>query len=203
MRPFNILSFKKNCIISPHSKVYPFSFISNSIIDDFTYISYNCKINNTTVGKFCSIAQSVKMGLGKHPIDYLSSSPIFYAPKNPLLLKISDSQKFDEFAPIIVGNDVWIGINVTILDGITIGDGAIIGAYSLVTKDIAPYSIVGGVPAKEIKKRFEPEIIEKLLKLKWWDYPIALLKKESILELFSKVLDKSALLELEIRLKKQ
>jgi len=124
------------------------------------------KITNTSIGKFCSIAPKVRMGLGKHPINYISTSPLFYAPKNPLLFKICKSPKFDEFEPITIGNDVWIGVNVTIMDGIKVGDGAIIGANSVVTKDVEPFSIVGGVPAKEIKKRFETAIIEKLMELK-------------------------------------
>lgn len=200
MIPLKILSIRKKSKISYHAKIYPFSIITNSIIDSFSYVSYFCRINNTTIGKFCSIAQNVKMGLGKHPSDYISTSPIFYSPQNPLYRKISDTQKFDDFAPIILGNDVWIGTNVTILDGVTIGDGAIIGANSVVTKDIAPFSIVGGVPAKEIKKRFDPEIIEKLIELKWWNYSIETLKKDYILELFTKKFNLSTLIELENRL---
>lgn len=201
MIPLKILSIRKNSKISHQSKIYPFSIISSSKIDSYSYVSYFCKINNTTIGKFCSIGQNVKMGLGKHPTNYLSTSPLFYSDKNPLNLKICIDQKFVEFEPIIIGNDVWIGTNVTVLDGVNIGDGAIIGANSLVAKDVPPYSIMGGVPAKEIKKRFDFEIIDKLLNLKWWNYSIETIKKELIFELFSKEINISDINELEIRLK--
>jgi len=196
MKPFKILSIRINCLISRSSKIYPFSIITNSKIDSFTYISYGCKINNTTIGKFCSIAQNVKMGLGKHPTVYISTSPIFFSSKNPLKINLTKKVLFDEHTPIIIGNDVWIGTNVTILDGVVIGDGSIIGANSVVTKNVKPYSIVGGVPSIEIKMRFESEIIAQLLELKWWNCPIEKLKKETILELFSRELDLATLTEL-------
>lgn len=189
MKPFKLLSIRRNCDISHFSKIYPLSVITNSSVDAYSYISYSCKINNTTIGKFCSIAQNVKMGLGKHPTNFISTSPIFYAPKNPLYLKICLHQRFEEYTRIIIGNDVWIGANSVILDGIKIADGAIIGANSIVTKDVEPYSIIGGVPAKEIRKRFGPEIIENLLLLKWWDYSLQKLEEKSLLQLFSQEID--------------
>jgi len=201
MIPLKIFSIRKNCIISYHSKIYPFSIITNSNIDSFTYVSYFCKINNTTIGKFCSIARNVKMGLGKHPTTFISTSPIFYSSQNPLKINITNKRLYNDFEPIVIGNDVWIGTNVIIMDGVIIGDGSIIGANSVVTKNIEPYTIVGGVPAKEIKKRFEPEVTEKLIKLKWWDYPLEILKEKSILELFSTVIDLTIISEIELRLK--
>ena len=78
---------------------------------------------------------------------------------------------WDNKGDIVIGNDVWIGYEAVILSGVTIGDGAIIGARAVVTKDVAPYSIVGGVPAKEIRKRYDPQTIERLIQLKWWDWP--------------------------------
>lgn len=201
MKPLKILSIRKNCLISKSSKIYPFSIITNSKINSFSYISYACKINNTTIGKFCSIAQNVKMGLGIHPINFISTSPLFYTPNNPLKYILSKNKVFNEHEPIIIGNDVWIGTNVTILDGVKIGDGAIIGAHSLVTKDIAPYTIVGGIPAKELKKRFSPEVVEELLDIKWWDYSIEKLKETSIHEMFSKEVDINVINDIKYLLK--
>lgn len=191
-----MLSIRKNSEISEYSKIYPFSIITNSKIGSFSYVSYFCKINNSTIGKFCSIAQNVKMGLGVHPINYLSTSPIFYSPQNPLKIRLLKNLLFEDHIPIIIHNDVWIGTNVSVLDGVTIGDGAIIGANSVVTKDVDSYSIVGGVPAKEIRKRFDSDLIEELLELKWWDCPIEKLKQGPILELFSTEVNASTIREL-------
>lgn len=202
MRPLRILSIRKKSSVSKTSKIYPFSIITNSKIDSFTYISYGCKINNTTIGKFCSIAQNVKMGMGRHPTFYISTSPLFYSNHNPLKIKLTDKMLYNEHIPIIIGNDVWIGTNVTIMDGVKIGDGAIIGANSVVTKNVDPYSIVGGVPAHEIKRRFDLTVIEQLLEIKWWNYPFEILKNQLILELFTKEIDLSIINELKIRLKK-
>ncbi len=194
------LHFARNNLIHKTAKVYPLSIITNTKMGAFSYVSYSCKINNTTIGKFCSIAQNVKMGLGKHPINFISTSPLLYSKTNPLNYSLTQKQSFEEHIPTVIGNDVWIGANVLVLDGVNISDGAIIGANSVVTKDVAPYTIVGGVPAKEIKKRFDSEIIEELLKLKWWDYPIDKLKEESILELFSREIELLDLEELKRKL---
>jgi len=191
MSPLKLLSYFRNCNISKTAKIYPFSKITNSTINDYSYVSYSCTINNCQIGRFCSIANGTKIGLGKHPIDYISTSPIFYSPNNPLKVKISDVLRFEETAPVKIGNDVWIGANVIILDGITIGNGAIIGANSLVTKDVTPYSIVGGIPAKPIKNRFSDLAIEKLTKLSWWNLPIDFFKDELVKDIFSKKLEES------------
>lgn len=196
MKPLRILSFRKNCTISNEARIYPFSIITNSRIGAYSYISYNCKINNTTIGRYCSIAQNAKMGLGKHPSNYISTNPVFYSSNNPLKISLNQKNEFQEHIPIIIGNDVWIGTNVTILDGVRIGDGAIIGANSVVTKDIAPFCIAGGVPAKVIKKRFIPPIIDKLLELRWWNYSLEYLVKKQTFDLFSKDLELQTLIEL-------
>jgi len=178
--------YKKNSNISKYSKVYPFSRITNSQIGPYSYISYFCQLNNVTIGKYCSIAKRVSAGLGFHPVNFISTSPIFYSPQNPLLTSLVKEKKFKDFKPIIIGNDVWVGCNVVILDGVVIGDGAIIAANSVVNKDVEPYSIVGGVPIRTIKYRFDKSIIKILLNLKWWDLPHQFLKKNSITSIFSK-----------------
>ena len=189
MKPFKILYFKKNSKIAKTSKIYPFSIISNTIIDDYSYVSYNCTINNCKIGKFCSIAKGVKIGLGKHPVNFISTSPLFYSPNNPLKTVLSEKLMFEENKFIMVGNDVWIGANVVVLDGVTIGNGAIIGANSVVNKDVLPYSIVGGVPAKEIKKRFSDNIIEKIQNSEWWQMPIHFFQQDEVKDFFSKTVD--------------
>lgn len=144
--------------------------INNSVIGSYSYIGRNSIVQNTTIGKFCSIANDVFIGLGKHPAHHFSTSPLFYKRKNILDIDlITDDLAFNEYEKIFIGNDVWIGARAIILDGVTIGHGAIIAANSVVTKDVPPYAIVGGVPAKILKYRFGDKKIEKLLKSKWWE----------------------------------
>ena len=152
----------------------------NSSIDSYSYIGVSTHLVHTTIGKYCSISSDCNIGLAIHPINNLSTSQIFVLQNNPLGYKWTDKHNSTPFKKIAIGNDVWIGTNVTIMGGVKIGNGVIIGACSVVTKDIPDYAIVVGVPAKIIRYRFEKKIIEKLLKLNWWD----LSKKDLILNLF-------------------
>jgi acetyltransferase-like isoleucine patch superfamily enzyme len=191
------LYYSKNSKICKTSKIYPFTKIVNSKIDSFSYVSYFSHLQNVTVGKYCSIAKRVSVGLGFHPTNFISTSPIFYSPKNPLFKSIVKDKKFEDIKPSFIGNDVWIGANTVILDGVRIGHGSIIGANSVVTKDVEPYSIVGGVPAKLIRKRFLEEEIEFLLKLEWWDKPLDFFIKPEVVKLFSEITCMNRLKQLE------
>ena len=131
---------------------------------------------NTTFGKFCSIGPNFFCGWGIHPTNGLSTSPLFYSGKTVFGYTFSRNNKIIERKRIQIGNDVFIGANVTVLDGIKIGDGAIIGAGCVVSKDIPPYSIVVGVPCKIIKYRFDEQTRKKLIKMKWWEWPEERLK---------------------------
>jgi len=129
------------------------------------------------IGKFCSIADEVVIFLGgNHRIDWITTYPF-----SALSIEWPEASNIVGHpvtkGDVIIGNDVWIGYGATIMSGITIGDGAVIGARSVVTKNVAPYSIFAGNPAKEIKKRFDDKTIEKLLNLKWWDWSIEKIKK--------------------------
>jgi len=139
-------------------------------IGDFSYLANDCSIINTIIGKFCSIGPNVKFAPGRHPTSkFVSTHPLTFS--NPSFLKktFTSEKPFTENINVTIGNDVWVGANCLIVDGVTISDGAIIAANSVVTKNVEPYCIVGGVPAKFIKKRFSESQIEKLLNFKWWN----------------------------------
>jgi virginiamycin A acetyltransferase len=123
------------------------------------------------IGKFCSIAHGTKFLLNgsNHTLKSISSDPFAIMDKEwNLGIPVTDA--WDNHGDIVIGNDVWIGFEAVILSGVKIGDGAIIATRAVVKKDVEPYTIVGGVPAREIRKRFSPEQIDFLLKLKWWDW---------------------------------
>ncbi|MBN2730379.1 MAG: CatB-related O-acetyltransferase [Bacteroidales bacterium] len=122
--------------------------------------------------------------MGIHPTDLISTSPIFYAKDNPLRERLTDPTKIQEHKQTIIGNDVWIGVDALIMDGIRIGNGAIIGAKALVVKDVPAYAIVGGIPAHIIRYRFDENTIKLLEETQWWSLPISTLKTK--VELFNK-----------------
>jgi acetyltransferase-like isoleucine patch superfamily enzyme len=174
----NISMIHKKAKINYGVKIY------DSKIGAYTYIGPKSEIVSADVGKFCSIAQNCYIGLASHSIKNISTSPIFTSKKNGTGHTWTDHNYFTETSRVIIGNDVWIGVHVTIIGGIKIGNGAIIGTGSIVTKDIPDYAVAAGVPAKVIKYRFENNIVEKLLQLKWWELPEELLRKN--IEIFQK-----------------
>lgn len=152
--------------------------ISSSKIGRFTYFAEGTRVNNARIGSFCSIGPHVIIGAGTHPIKYfVSTHPMFFSTGKQAQVTFADKSYFDELCPITIGNDVWIGAKAYICDGITIGDGAIIAAGAVVTKNIPPYAMVGGVPAKVIRYRFSEEQISFLLKDAWWNKDIHWLKE--------------------------
>lgn len=145
----------------------PRQFVQNNVL-------YHYPINHERliIGKFCSIACGVKFlfNCANHTLKSLSTYtfPLFY--EDWELEKSNVASAWDNKGDIVIGNDVWIGLEAVILAGVKIGDGAIIGTRAVVTKDVPPYSIVCGIPAKVIRKRYSPDIIEQLLSLRWWDW---------------------------------
>lgn len=143
-------------------------FLNNSVIGDHSYTNSNTHINFTKIGKFCSIGSNVIFGLGSHPTDLISTHPAFYS-KNKKFQTFADKEYFEDFKEINLGNDIWIGSDVRIMGGVSIADGAIIAAGAIVTRDVQPYEVVGGIPAKHIKYRINKDLIEKIRGTKWWD----------------------------------
>lgn len=145
--------------------------VTNCNIGYGTYISAYSDIQLSDIGRFTSIGQYVHVFSGTHPLNFVSTYPSFYSKLCVTNIEFDTVEEscFDEQKKTMIGNDVWIGSNVCILGGVSIGDGAIIAAGAVVTKNVAPYEIVGGVPAKFIKKRFSDETIASLLEISWWD----------------------------------
>lgn len=160
----------KESTFGRHTQVADQVNIYHCQIGDFSYIEVGTVAAYATIGKFCSIAGGTYIGLGVHPSrDVVSTHPAFYSRSRGLAAAFADRDYLEEYAPVRIGNDVWIGTAAVIKGGITIGDGAIIGAGAVVTKNVDPYTIVGGVPAKKIRDRFDGETIDFLLRFKWWD----------------------------------
>jgi acetyltransferase-like isoleucine patch superfamily enzyme len=158
-----------NSKIHPSSKVEAGSDIINSTFDRHSFCGYNCQIVNCDIGAFCSISNDVVIGGGRHPMEWVGMSPVFYEGRDSVKAKFSEHKR-EPNKRVVIEHDVWIGQGVLISQGVTIGTGAVIGMGSIVTKDINPYTIVGGNPAREIRKRFDDHTIKKLIESKWWDF---------------------------------
>ena len=152
------------------SKVESGSLFVNSSMEKYSFCGYDCEIINCRIGSFCSIANNVIIGGAMHPISWVSMSPAFYDGRDSVKKKFSEFKR-DPDKETIVGHDVWIGHGAHIKQGVTIGTGSVVGMGSVVTKDVPPYSIVGGNPARVIRMRFDEDVIEQLLNSEWWNMP--------------------------------
>lgn len=164
-------NFHGSNLLGPHTQ------FARSNLGYASYIGGHSRITCTQVGAFSSVGGYVRTGLGRHPTDqFVSTHPAFYSTTKTVGFSYAEKQLFQEhiFADkekrffVVIGSDVWIGNNVQIMDGLTIGHGAIIAAGSIVTKSVDPYTIVAGIPARPLRKRFSEDDIEFLLRLQWW-----------------------------------
>ena len=156
--------------LHPTAKVEAGSFIAYSSFDRHSYCGYDCSIFWTKVGSFCSIAGGVSIGGELHPMHFVSTSPVFLSHEDSVKSKFA-RHRYPGARSTTIGNDVWIGERAMLKGGITVGHGAVIGMGSVVTKDVAPYAIVGGNPARVIRMRFDEDVVAALLASKWWDFP--------------------------------
>lgn len=184
--PATVSSFAAGVVIEPPARTSGTAFRGRCSIGAFSY-TVDGTIYTTDIGRYCSIAKGINIGQTDHPMDFLSTSPALFQPS----FRIATGDKFpykdaydaDMPPPALsraahsavakrtrIGNDVWIGYGAVIISGVTVGDGAVIGAGAVVTKDVPPYAVVGGVPARVIRKRFDEATIGRLLAAAWWDF---------------------------------
>lgn len=177
--------YLQNVITNPNIQIGDYTMYNDFVRDprDFekNNVLYHYPVNGDQlkIGKFCSIACGAKFLFtsANHTLHSLSTYPfpIFFEEWGLDVKNITSA--WDNKGDIIIGNDVWIGFEAVILSGVTIGDGAIIGTRAVVTKDVPPYTVVGGIPAKPIRKRFSDKVISELLKLQWWNWPETRIKQ--------------------------
>lgn len=165
-----VKSERSNTEVSQKAHVYAPYFLYDVKVGDYSYVAKNSNITNCTIGRFCSIGPNFCCGLGIHPTDSISTSPMFYSISKVNGTTLVQSNKIEESLHTSIGNDVFIGANVTMLDGVTIGDGAVIGAGAVVSKDIPPYAIAVGCPIRIIRYRMTDEQIASMQRIQWWNW---------------------------------
>ncbi|MCH1981196.1 CatB-related O-acetyltransferase [Ruminococcus sp. OA3] len=177
--------YLKNVVTNPNISVGDFTmyndFVHDPVLFEKQNVLYHYPVNHDklVIGKFCSIACGAKflMNSGNHSMSSLAAYPfpLFYEEWG--LDRGDVAAAWDNRGDIVIGNDVWIGYEAVVLSGVTVGDGAIIGTRAVVTRDVAPYTIVGGIPAKPIRKRFAEDTIARLQDIRWWDWPAERIRK--------------------------
>ncbi|PHV07846.1 hypothetical protein CSQ96_08115 [Janthinobacterium sp. BJB412] len=157
-------------VLEPPFRTWPVT-LNNVQGGAFSYVAPATVLHHASIGRYCSIGNNVAI-LSDHPVDRLTSSPVLYQALFGAPFETPEVAGFERLHHTVIGNDVWIGAGVQIKTGVTIGDGAVVGAGSVVTRDVAPYTIVGGVPARLIRPRFPAAVVARLQALAWWRYNV-------------------------------
>lgn len=158
-----------HCNIGRPAVVNAHAYVSNSSLGRYTYVAEFARLSRCDIGGFCSIASGAAVGGGVHPTrDWVSTSPAFFSTLGQAGASFVAESLFEELPRTIVGHDVWLGTNSQVLPGVKVGTGAIVGAGAVVTRDVPPYAIVAGVPARLVRMRFEPEQVSALVQSEWW-----------------------------------
>lgn len=162
-----LLSSIRGCNIKKTAKIGDGCTISGCVIGEYSYVGDHTNMSNVKVGNYTSISSYCGIGGGGHPLEWVSTSPVFNNSRSILRVNFSHNQ-YNPYKETVIGNDVWIGTHSLIKSGVTIGDGAVIGMGSVVTKDVGPYEIWAGNPAKLIRKRFNDNTTEIIKSSRWW-----------------------------------
>jgi phosphonate metabolism protein (transferase hexapeptide repeat family) len=164
--------------LGAYTEVGPRTAIQETVMDDYSYITNDGNVIYSLIGKFCSLAAMVRINPGNHPMHRAAQHHFTYRSRQ-FGLGEDDPEVFDwrRSEKVILGNDVWVGHGAVVLAGVSVGNGAVVGAGAVVTKNVAPYTIVAGVPAKVVRLRFPKEIQEAMERIRWWDWPHQRLKE--------------------------
>lgn len=166
-------TFERNCRLGGPA------YVAGSSLGAFSYIEVGCRVSLADVGRFCSIGPYSVIGLAEHPDSYVSTHPYFYRSLPQIGYDLVSEDQHQVLTRTTVGHDVWVGHGAIVKGGVSIGHGAIIGAGAVVTRDVPPYAVVAGVPARLLRYRFEQRIIDALLAFRWWDRDLDWLRRHS------------------------
>ena len=159
-----------HCTLAEDVSVQAKSILNQVRIGRYSYLSREASLNDVSVGSFASIGPRALLGCGDHPVDLASTAPVFYSTRRQCGVTFAAVDFPAERRTITIGHDVWLGANVFVRDGVTIADGAIVAAGAVVARDVPPYAIVGGVPARLIRFRFPSDTIQRLRAVQWWHW---------------------------------
>lgn len=162
--------------VGENCQIFDDAMLCYSELGDMSYLSRRTSVFSSKIGKYCSISWNVSIGPGNHDYRRVSQHAMMYASRFGMIDDISQRFYNQYDKEVVIGNDVWIGCNAVIMRGVHVGDGAVIGANSVITKDVDPYTIMGGVN-RFLKMRFSDEIVRRLMNIRWWDYPLPIVKK--------------------------